>query len=101
MKQLFIIISFFISFNCNAQTIDKIAHFGISWAINHIGYEVCHKMTDEKIPCLVGSAIIATTVGALKELHDGNKNSTSEHLKDMSANGLGILGSSIVIGINF
>lgn len=101
MKKYLILLMFLLSTSVSAIGVDKVAHAGISWGINHVVYEVCHKLTDKKIPCLVGSVIITSTIGVMKELHDGDNNTTKEHMKDLAADGLGIVGSSIVIGINF
>lgn len=103
MKYIFILLLITPSTLVADVPVDKAAHLGISWAINHGVYEVCKKVTDgkHKTTCMVTAIVTTAAVGISKEIYDGKNNSSSEHLKDMGANGLGILGSSIVIGINF
>jgi len=81
--------------------VDKVAHFGLSWVINHTVYSVCEKVIEKKVPCLITSILTTSAIGISKEIMDGNRNTGREHAKDLTADGLGILGSSLVIGINF
>jgi len=100
---ILMLIALLFSTRVNAEDlpIDKAAHFGISWAINHTTYAVCEKIAEKKTACLIGSAIFTSAVGVAKEVYDGKKNSKNEHLKDLAADGLGILGSSLVIRLTF
>lgn len=101
-----VILSTFILFlpvigHCEDLPVDKAAHFGISWAINHSTYTVCNQVTKKKTGCLVFSALSTAAIGVAKEVLDGDKNTRGEHARDLTADGLGILTSSIVIKINF
>lgn len=81
--------------------VDKAAHFGVSWAVNHTAYSVCEKLTDNKQNCLIAAAAGTLMIGAAKEVLDGNKNSGEQHAKDMLANTAGVLASSLVITLTW
>lgn len=81
--------------------VDKAAHFGISWAVNHTAYSVCEKLNDKKNKCLIGAAAGTLLIGVTKELLDGNKNTGEQHAKDMLANTAGVLASSLVITLTW
>lgn len=83
--------------------VDKAAHFGVSWAMNHTAYTVCNKITEDKtqLECLIGSSVGTLAVGIAKEVMDGNKNTGREHLEDMAVNAAGIALSSLMITISW
>ena len=81
--------------------VDKAAHFGVSWAINHTAYTICEGITGRKGECLAVAALGTLALGATKELLDGKKNSGPQHMKDMLANAAGVALSSIVISVRW
>lgn len=81
--------------------VDKAAHFGVSWAINHTAYSVCNKLSENRTACLAGAAAGTLLIGVSKELLDGNKNTREQHAKDMLANTAGVLASSLVITLTW
>ena len=85
-----------------APPLDKVAHFGVSFAATSVAYSVCKAIvqTEEaKTPCLIAASVGALGLGIGKEILDGSKNTTSEHLKDMGANVAGIGLSAFTISI--
>lgn len=83
--------------------VDKAAHFGVSWAMNHTAYALCNKITEDKarLECLIGSSVGTLAVGVTKEILDGKKNSGRQHAMDMAANAAGVALSSLVITIQW
>ena len=81
--------------------VDKAAHFGVSWALNHSAYTVCESITKHQGECLAASALGTLAVGVAKELIDGKKNSGPQHMRDVLANAAGVALSSIVISIRW
>lgn len=83
--------------------VDKAAHIGISWAMNHTAYAVCNKLTDNnaQVECLVGSSVGTLAVGVAKEILDGKKNTGREHAEDLAADAAGIALSSLMITISW
>lgn len=76
--------------------VDKAAHFGVSYAINHSCYVLAEEVVKiDKHVALLGCAITTTAIGAARELA-GNKDR-----KDMLANGYGIVLSSTFIVIDW
>ena len=72
--------------------VDKAAHFGVSWAANHVTHELCTAIDKEtKIPCLFLSSAATLTAGLIWE-NNGNND-----IQDMAADALGIIGSNILI----
>lgn len=83
--------------------VDKAAHFGVSWAMNHTAYAVCNKITEDKarVECLVGSSVGTFAVGVIKEVLDGKKNTGREHMEDLAVDVAGVALSSLVITISW
>ena len=83
--------------------VDKAAHFGVSWAMNHTAYTICNTITEDKarVECLIGSTVGTLAVGVTKEILDGNKNSKRQHTMDMAANAAGVALSSLIITIKW
>lgn len=83
--------------------VDKAAHFGVSWAMNHTAYTVCNKITEDKarVECLVGASVGTLAVGVAKEIVDGNKNTRREHIDDLIADTAGVVLSSVMITISW
>lgn len=93
--------SLMITSSVAGENLDKAAHFGVSWAINHTAYSVCEKITEHKKECFMGAAAGTLLIGVTKELVDGNKNTGEQHAKDMLANTAGVLASSLVITLTW
>lgn len=83
--------------------VDKAAHVGISWAMNHTAYTICNKITEDKarVECLIGSSVGTLAVGVAKEVLDGKKNTGREHADDLIADTAGIALSSLMITISW
>lgn len=82
---------------------DKLLHFAGSFVINTAVYAACINALgkDKENECFAIALGSTLAIGAVKEVMDGDKNSTSEHFKDMGANSAGALGSGLILKFAF
>lgn len=80
--------------------VDKAAHFGISYGITHASYAVCKKISNKKVPCLIGAAAFSTALGVTKELIDPSIGGNRD-IKDLAADLLGTGFAVTFISIEF
>ncbi len=80
MKKIIIILLLIVSFNCKAQQVDKVAHFGVGYIASATTSALISKQTPWKnFTFSVGTAIV---LGGAKELYDMKVKNTAFNGKD-------------------
>lgn len=76
-------------------------HVAGSAIITAASYTTCRAVFDgSKTTCRVASIATSLAIGVAKEVVDGNKNTTKEHMKDLGADAIGT-GLGLMISIPF
>lgn len=91
MKKLIIILLLIVSFNCKAQQVDKVAHFGVGYIASATTSALISKQTPWKNLAIgIGSSVV---IGTAKEIYDYRVKGVFNY-KDLGATVFGgVLGS--------